>query len=244
VDSENGTRLVNFDFFGETPPAPVIGVTADADVLTADASSVPDQRIGPGQQVQFTVYASDPVSSNFSFLWSFFGSLGWENGLHNVFSNGTSAPTADGSVRNTYTKSISGESGGQKTVLVAVKNLDSNKQIEIPIYVNLIANTVAPSCTITVKDQNGVAVAPGASVAAGTRLTYTATAIDPQNDVLTYKWTFTQPGGTPGTLRLWGREATIDTTGFTVGGSLITAVLTVDRMNGQAAFPGPTNVIS
>jgi hypothetical protein len=78
-------------------------------------------------------------------------------------------------------------------------------------------------------------------VPAGTILTYTATAIDPQNDVLVYKWTFTQPGGTPGTLRLWGREATIDTTGFTPGGTIVVSVLTTDRMNGQVAFSGPSN---
>jgi hypothetical protein len=75
--------------------------------------------------------------------------LGATGGRPEHFSNGTSAPTADGSVRNTYTKDISGESGGQKTVLVTVKNLDSNKQVEIPIYVSLIANTVASSCTFT-----------------------------------------------------------------------------------------------
>jgi hypothetical protein len=241
VDSQSGTRLVNFDFFGETPPAPVIGVTADADILTADASSVPDQRIGPNQQVSFTVYASDPVSSNFDFLWSFFGSNGW---AANTFSTGTSSPTADGSVRNEYTKDIASESGGQKTALVTVKNVDSGKEVTIPIYVSLIANTVASSCTFGVVDQNGNAVAPGATVPAGTILTYTATAIDPQNDVLVYKWTFTQPGGTPGTLRLWGREATIDTTGFTPGGTIVVSVLTTDRMNGQVAFSGPSILIS
>jgi hypothetical protein len=241
VDSQSGTRMVNFDFFGEIPPAPVIGVTADAEVLTADASSVPDQRIGPGQNVAFTVYASDPVSSNFDFLWSFFGSNGW---VTNSFVPGTSAPTADGSVRNTYTKDISAESGGQKTVLVLVKNNDSNKEVQIPIYVNLIANTVASTCTITVKDQNGNTVAPGATVPAGTKLTYAATAIDPQNDVVVYKWTFTQPGGTPGTLRLWGQSATIDATGFTPGGTIISAVLTTDRMSGQASFAGPSILVS
>jgi hypothetical protein len=241
VDSQSGTRLVNFDFFGETPPAPVIGVTADADVLTTDASSVPDQRIGPNQQVSFTVYASDPVSSNFDFLWSFFGSNGW---AVNSFATGTSAPTADGSVRNTYTKDISAESGGQKTVLVAVKNTNSNKEVQIPIYVNLIANTVASTCTFTVKDENGNDVAPGATVPVGTILTYAATAVDPQNDVLVYKWTFAQPGGTPATLRLWGREATIDTTGFTPGGTIVVSVLTTDRMNGQATFTGPSILVS
>lgn len=241
VDSQSGTRQVNFDFFGETPPPPVIGVTADADILTADASSVPDQRIGPGQQVTFTVYASDPVSPNFSFLWSFFGSHGW-NG--NSFASGTSAPTADGSVRNSYTKDIANETGGQKTVLVTVRNTDSSKEVEIPIYVALVANEVAPTCTFSVRDQFGNAVAAGASVAAGTKLTYSAVAVDPQNDIVIYKWTFTQPGGTPTTLRLWGPEAFIDTTGFTSGGSIALTLLTVDRMDGQATFTGPTILIS
>lgn len=241
VDSESGTRIVNFDFFGEIAPAPVVGVTAEADFLTADATSLPDQRIGPGQEVSFTVYASDPVSSNFDFLWSFFGSFGW-NG--NSFASGASEPTADGSVRNTYTKDIESESGGQKTVLVTVRNLDSNKQVEIPIFVNLIANSTGTECTFAVTDQNGAPVTAGSSVAAGTKLIYQATSVDPQNDVLVYRWTFTQPGGIPTTLRLWGREVMIDTTGFTSGGSILASLLTVDRMDGEATFSAPTINIS
>jgi hypothetical protein len=241
VDSESGTRLVNFDFFGETPPPPVIGVTADASILTADASSVPDQRIGPGQNVQFTVYASDPVSSNFTFLWSFFGSLGW-NG--NSYATGTSAPTADGSVRNTYTKDIESETGGQKTVLVTVKNTDSNKEVQIPIYVDLIANSVGTVATISVVDQNDNPVTAGSTVPAGTKLTYSAVVVDPQNDVLIYKWTFTQPGGTPTTLRLFGPKAFIDTTGFTPGGSILLTLQAIDRMNAVATFTGPTILVS
>jgi hypothetical protein len=147
-------------------------------------------------------------------------------------------------VRNTYTKDIENESGGAKTVLVTVKNTDSNMEVEIPIYANLIANEVASSCTFTVVDENDGTVAAGESVAAGTKLTYAAVVVDPQNDVVTYKWTITQPGGTPGTLKVWGPKALVDTTDFTPGGSILISLLTVDRMDGQATFLGPTILVS
>lgn len=238
VDAQSGTRVIDFDFYGETPPPPVVGVTADPDTLTADATSLPDQRIGPGQEVNFTVYASDPVSSNFTFLWSFWGSFGW-NG--NSFDAGSSEPTADGSVRNSYTKDIENESGGSKTVLVKVRNTDSGKEIEIPIYVDLIANSTGTTCTFAVEDQDGNALVDGDSVIPGTRLYYSATVVDPQNDVLQYKWTIAQPGTLqPNPLRLWGREIMYDTAGIASGQQILVSVLTIDRMEGQASFTAPT----
>jgi hypothetical protein len=238
VDSSLGTRVVDFDFFGDTPPPPTIGVTADAEALTTDATSIPDQRIGPGQIVNFTVYASDPVSPNFRFVWSFWGSNGW-NG--NTFSNGTSAPTADGSVRNTLSKDIASESGGSKTVLVSVTNLNSGLSTEIPVYVNLIANSTGTTCTFTVTNENGIA--QSGAVPAGTKLFYTATVVDPQNDVVTYKWTIAQPVS-PNPLRLWGREIMLDTTGFASLSEILVTLLSVDRMDGQATFTAPTITIS
>lgn len=242
VDAQAGTRVIDFNFYGNTPPAPVIGVTAEADTLTADATSVPDQRIGPGQNISFAVYAADPVSSNFDFLWSFFGSYGW---VGNSFSTGTSTPTQDGSVRNSYIKDIAGETGGNKTVLVKVTNVDSGKHLEIPIYVTLIANTVTSTCTFTVTDEDGTSYAAGAHVVAGKKLYYKATAVDPQNDVLVFRWSFAQPTGiNPATSRMWGREVMLDTTGFPSGTNIIGSIIVIDRMNGQASFAVPTLIIT
>lgn len=242
VDAASGTRVVNFEFFGESAPAPVIGVTAAADSLTADSTSIPDQRIGPGQTINFSVYASDPVSSNFSFLWSFFGSFGWNV---NSFTSGTSSLAPDGSVLNSYTKDIANETGGNKTVLVNVRNVDSGKQVEIPIYVTLIANTTAAQATIAVTDQNGLSYANGDTVTAGRKLHYKITCVDPQNDVLEFKWTIGQPSGiNPLTLREWGREIILDTTGYTSGFIISGTVLAVDRMNGQVTFDLPSLVVA
>lgn len=242
VDNVGGTRAIDFNFYGNTPPPPTVGVTAEADTLTVDATSIPDQRIGPNQLISFAVYAADPVSPNFDFLWSFYGSNGW---VSNTFSTGTSEPTADGSVRNTYVKDIENETGGQKTVLIKVTNTDSGKHIEIPTYVTLIANTEASSCTFTVVDENDLHYAAGASVVAGRKLFYKASAIDPQNDVLEFKWTLPEPSGIhPTTIRWWGREIMLDTTGFPSGTNLTGTVLLVDRMNGQVSFAIPALVIA
>jgi hypothetical protein len=242
VDAASGTRVIDFQFFGETAPAPVIGVTAEASSLTADATSIPDQRIGPGQSINFSVYASDPVSTNFSFVWSFFGSFGW---IVNSFASGTSSLAPDGSVLNSYTKDIQNETGGPKTVLVTVRNTDSGKQVEIPINVTLIANTVANTATFNVTDQNGNAYAAGDPVTAGRKLHYKVTCVDPQNDVLEFKWTIGQPSGIfPSTLREWGREIILDTTGYPSGYIISGSLLAVDRMNGQVTFDIPSFVIA
>jgi hypothetical protein len=243
VDAASGTRVIDFNFYGETAPQPVIGVTAEAaDTLTADASSIPDQRIGPGQSINFTVYASDPVSSNFDFLWSFYGSFGWSI---NSFASGTSTPAADGSVRNSYTKDIAAETGGNKTVLVKVTNINSGKDVEIPLYVALIGNSVAATATFTITDENGNAYADGGSVVAGRKLHFKAVAVDPQRDVVQYKWTIVQPSGiNPATLRMWGSEVVLDTTGYPSGYIVTGTLLVIDRMQGEASFTVPSLTVT
>jgi hypothetical protein len=243
IDAESGTRAIEFNFYGETPPAPVIGVTAEAaDSLTADASSIPDQRVGPGQSINFTVYASDPVSANFDFLWSFYGSNGWSV---NSFSTGTSTPAADGSVRNSFNKDIEDETGGNKTVLVKVTNSDSGKQVEIPIYVTLIGNSVATEATFTITDESGTTYADGDEVVAGKKLHFKALVVDPQNDVIEYKWTIGQPSGiNPSTLRMWGREVILDTTDYPSGFVITGTLQAFDRMDGDASFDIPSLTVS
>lgn len=241
-DDQGGTRSLDFPFYGENPPAPTIGVTADPDSITADASSVPDQRIGPGQTVTFNVYAADPVSNNFGFLWSFFGSYGWAS---NTFSTGTSTTQPDGSVRNNYDKDISGETGGDKRVVVRVTNVTSGQSTEFSLNVTLVANEVATTGTISVADQNGNAVATGATVASGTKLEITAVVDDPNNDIINYKWVITQPSGIePTTLRVWGPKLVIDTTDWPAASQLIGTVTAYDRMQGSVSFTLPVINIS
>lgn len=241
-DNQGGTRSIDFPFYGENPPAPTIGVTADPDSITADASSVPDQRIGPGQVVTFNVYAADPVSNDFEFLWSFFGSYGWAT---NSFSTGTSAVQPDGSVRNTYDKDIASESGGDKRVVIRVTNTTSGQSTEFPINVTLVANEVATSGTISVADENGNAVAAGATVASGTKLEITAVVVDPNNDIINYKWSITQPSGIqPTTLRVWGPKVVIDTTDWPAASQIIGTVTAYDRMQGAVSLTLPVINIS
>src|SRR3546814_7927146 len=75
----------------------------------------------------------------------------------------------DGSGRNTYEKDISGETGGDKRVIVTVTSETSGKFVEFPLDVTLIANTTGTSATFAVEDENGAPVAAGATVAAGTK---------------------------------------------------------------------------
>ena len=241
-DDQGGTRSLDFPFFGEVAPAPTIGVTADPDSITADASSVPDQRIGPGQFVTFNVYAADPVSNDFEFLWSFFGSYGWAT---TSFTNGTSTVQPDGSVRNNYEKDIENESGGDKRVVIRVTNVTSGQSTEFPISVTLVANEVATSGTITMVDQNGNAVAPEATVASGTKLEITAVVVDPNNDIINYKWTITQPSGIhPAILRAWGPKIVLDTTDWPAASQVVGTVTAYDRMQGAVSLTLPVINIS
>jgi hypothetical protein len=49
-----GTRAVTFQFFGQTAPPPMVGVTADPDVITADATTLPRPAhwAGPDRHLQ------------------------------------------------------------------------------------------------------------------------------------------------------------------------------------------------
>lgn len=235
-DAQAGTTALDFSFFGHDAAPPVVGVTANQDTITADASSVPDQRIGVGQVVSFSVYADDPVSANFSFLWSFWGSNGW---AANSFSTGTTVAQPDGSVRNTVDKDIAGESGGLHTVMIRVVNNTSGESVEMPIDVNLIANTVATSGTISVLNQLGQVILPDSEVAVGTVLIYTAQVDDPENDIVDYKWTFSQGTVVPNTLRLWGSRVILDTAEYASGYEIIPTLVTYDRMKASFTVPCP-----
>src|SRR3546814_6619234 len=59
----------------------------------------------------------------------------------------------DGSVRNTYEKDISGETGGDKRVIVTVTSETSGKFVEFPLDVTLIANTTGTSATFAVRSE-------------------------------------------------------------------------------------------
>jgi hypothetical protein len=237
-DAQQGTTSLAFGFYGQAAAPPIVGVTASQDTITADASSIPDQRIGMGQFVDFSVYANDPVSQNFSFLWNFWGSNGW---AANSFSTGTTSVQPDGSVRNAVSKNIEGESGGLHTAIIRVRNNTSGQTVEFPIDVNLIANTVATSGTISIRNQLDQVILPNAEVAVGTKLIYSALVEDPENDIVNYKWTFVQPSGTvaPTTLRLWGRSVILDTTGYSSGYEIIPTLVAYDRMKASLTVPVP-----
>src|SRR3546814_11064128 len=87
-----------------------------------------------GQVITFNVYAADAQGNDFEFLWSFWGSHGW---AATELTSGTSATQPDGSVRNTYEKDISGETGGDKRVIVTVNSATSGKCVTFTLDITL-----------------------------------------------------------------------------------------------------------
>lgn len=232
IDVENGTRRLNFDFVGENAPAPTVSLSAQPSLVTTDASTLPDQRIGAHEAVDLVAYASDPGGGDLDFLWSFYGSNGWSA---NTFSTGTTTSLPNGVFENNYAKDISGETGGEKIVLLTVTN-DTGVSSNQEISVTLVANQTGTTATLSAF-QGNTQLVNGQTVAAGAVVEYRIAPSDPDLDVVTCLWTFVQPSPVePATLKLWGPKVAVDTTGYASATVIQGTVRTFDRYGGTALF--------
>lgn len=233
IDAQSGTRVVDFDFVGDSAPPPTIGVSAGPRLVTSDATSLPDQRIGVNEYADFVVYASHPVSNTFDFLWSFFGSHGWAT---NLFSTGTTTTLATGGVKNDYIKALAGETGGTKKVVITVRNTTTGEVIEELIDVTLVANQTAATATLKAF-QGASELANETLVAAGSKIEFTVQAADPDFDLVSYFWQFSQPSPVlPASLKLWGPKVLVDTTGYPSGAAIQGTMTASDRFGATVLF--------
>lgn len=251
VDTAGGTTTVDFSLRGGVPPPPAITASTEVNTLTADATTLPDHRIGTGRSVSFVVFSSDVVNT-LDFLWSFYGTNGWAS---NSFSTGVTEVLAGNSLKNSVVKSIENETGGPKRAIVTVNNSTSGKSVDVPVDVFLVANTVAEDMTFKVYRQTiatEIELDLSASdahpvpdtVAADAKVRYVATAVDPQGDIVTYRWQFLQPTGVlPSSLILWGRSVMVDTVGYPAGGAVQGVVTATDRFGGQVQSNIPAVII-
>lgn len=232
IDVASGTRLLHFDFVGEAAPPPTISLSAQPSLVTSDASTLPDQRIGTGQALDLVVYASDPGGGSLDFLWSFYGSNGW---AASTFSTGTLTTLPNGVFQNSYAKDISSETGGEKTVLITVTN-DADVAVTQQIGITLVDNQTGTTATLSAFS-GGLQLSNGSTVAAGSTVEYHIVPSDPDLDVVTCLWTFTQPSPVlPTTLKLWGPKVLVDTTGYPSATVIQGTVRTFDRFGGTALF--------
>ena len=245
TDANSGITTLDFQMRGSTTSPPQIGVSGAISGLTADASDLPEQRIGVGQFITFSVYGRDLSGGPVSFLWNFAGSNNWTVALETT---GTVSALPDGGFQSVYQKDISGEivSFGTEKVAIAVATISGlTSQTVVQQPVTLIANSPPQTVDFVVKN-NGTVINAGGnegggdSFPAGTQLEFDAVAIDPNGDLVEYHWQFQQPIGVlPTTLDLWGAKVVVGTTTYPSGSLVQGVLIATDRMGAVLVVDAP-----
>lgn len=212
VDGNSGTTRINVPVQGFDPGAPQFSVAAQPNSLVADASTLPTQRIAPGQTVLFTTYASDTNAGRLVFTWYLYGTNGWNAPDIPVVSFGTRTALAGGNWRGDLLRVIDQETGdGVRTAIVSITNSATGKSVFSSLPVTLIQNHAPAIESVGIYDAHGAPIdtITSAGSATPTIVRFSGTASDADTDVLYYKWDFTTPG-TPVAFTLYGRDAYVD----------------------------------
>jgi hypothetical protein len=246
TDGNGGETSLDFHLRGSDAPPPQIGVSGAISGLLADAADLPEQRIGIGQSVTFSVYGKDASGIPVNFLWSFAGSNNWTTGPE--FTTGTIAALPDGGFQSTYTKDVSMEVvtvGTQKVATAVATVIGPTSQTSVEQQITLIANTAPTSVDFSVKNFGTVInfgndSSQGDLFPAGTQFEFEAVANDPNNDIVEYFWRFDQPAGvSPQTLSLWGAKVSVDTSQYPDGSTVSGNLVVTDRMGGTFVTDTP-----
>lgn len=234
VDADGGTTALDYRLVGYDPDAPRFSVAVQPDSLTANASTQPSQYIG-NEPVTLSVYAADTEPGSLSFLWSFYGSHGWQATDIPFFSTGTSTPV-DVGVRNDVLRYVQGEAtAGLRTVEVSVTNTATGKSARADVEIMLLANAAPTVSSVDPYAANtGVQLSPTSiSKSAYPLIVLSGTAADTNNDLLTYRWDITQPI-TPSSLTLYGRNIALDISGYPNGVASLGQLQVSDRLGVEA----------
>lgn len=251
VDDRGGTSSVSFSLRGEDNPPPQATVSAGIGGVGFDAASPPTARIGTGQFVDFTVYVAPVALHTVGFLWTFSGSTGWT--MPPVTESGTTTVLANGGYQNTVHRDISVEvvsSGTQKVSTAHVRVTATNilngatSHTDADYVITLVANS-GPSSVAVTRKVNGVEISGDGPVPGGSKIEFSAAGTDPNNDVLFYKWRFSQPSPlVPNPVYLWGPKVVYDTTGYSVAGSVQGQLAVIDRLGAVLTVVLPSTNIS
>ncbi len=249
ADVRSGTASIAFDLRGEANPAPVVSIAAGVGGITMDSTTPPLARIGPGQAVDFTVYTAPLLTHTIGFAWTFSGSQGWT--MPPVYEAGVTSVLSNGGYQSTVHRDISTEvvsTGTSKGVVAQVRVTAVNKssgQIshsDVDYEITLIKNTAPSAMTISRVAGNSYVNGIG-PVAAGTKIEFSGTGADANNDVLFCKWSLVQPFA-PTTVYFWGPKFLYDTTGYASGQSVQGQIDVYDSYGGTLTELLPvTNIL-
>jgi hypothetical protein len=241
-DARSGTTSLDFDLRGRIAPTPLASLSAGVTNILVDTAIVPSQRIGTGETVQFTVYASDPAGGTLSFAWIFAGSNNWN--MSPILDAGTTTVLPDGTVQNTVLRDISSEvivSGTAKlvTAICDVSSVDPvsghRRFNEVDIEVTLIGNS-PPNELAIMRTVGGTEITDDGPVTAGQNITFSLSGSDPNGDAMTYQWSFAQPF-TPATGVYWGPKIVYATSRYS-SGDAVQGILTITDRLGAATTEG------
>lgn len=238
VDADSGTTLVHVPVQGYDPDSPLASVAATPDGLTADASTLPDVIIAPGQVVNFTTYAYDPTPGEIRFTYYLFGTNGWNQLGLPIIANGVTTPMSRG-YKNDYAVAVSGETvTGLRTVEVKALNLSTQRYVDTEITVNLVENSapeiVGVGCYQATSDTELTSIARQV-LPARTIVRFKGTAADANDDALYFRWNLTTPTVPSTSYSLFGHECYVDVSDWPVGAHTALGSVVVYDKYGRAS---------
>jgi len=251
TDKDGGLLYVNFDLRGFVPANPV-AIGSSSSGPTADASSLPTQRIGSGQTVEFTVYADD-VEGVCTFGWAFYGTNGWNDPGQPV--NPTNSDTtvlADGEYQNTLYRPIDNETvtnGTVKLCTAVCYVVDTNQytgvkrvtEVDIPVLLEADSSSASYIISATV-EWVPITSFQDVSRSAAKDIVFTFSGTDPNGDVVTGMWQFTQDNtesGMPTPGLYWGPKVVLNSTNYQAGDTIEGLVSVTDRFGASATYGVP-----
>jgi hypothetical protein len=247
-DVRGGTSSVDFLLRGDANRPPDASLTAGVNGVAFDASTPVQARIGESQQLTFSVFVGPMPTHVVYFDWSFSGSNHWTMAPHSV--NGTTTYLANGAIQNTVERDISAEvvtSGTAKLARVDVRVYAENiydsrvSYTDISYSVLLIENSAPSAVTVGRYDENNLPI--DTSTGTGTKILFTATGTDYNNDWMTYEWAFSHTvPHLPSPFYCWGPKVVFDTTGAVVDTTLEGLLTVTDVLGGKliVALPSTT----
>lgn len=245
ADTRGGTSSVAFALVGDDNPDPTTALTAGVGGVAFDASTPPTARIGVGQVVDITAFVAPMPQHVVSFLWNFSGSNHWT--MSPSSETGTTSLLTNGGFQNTVRRDISSEvvsSGTSKVVtaevrVVAVNTVSSQMSYTTGQYEITLVQNSGPSAVTVLR--NGGAITGDGPIGVGDKIEFSATATDPNFDVVFYKWTISQPFA-PNPAYFWGPKFVYETSQYTSAQAVVGTLTVYDRLGASLTVVLPATL--
>lgn len=205
TDIENSSVSFNYFVRGFLPAGLQGSSSSIGNSLVSSANNLSQIIIGPGQEATFTAYAQDTTPGQLQFLWSAGTLDGWSSGT--IIAQ-TPGQLANGLYKSQISRDVSAETPGRKTVFCTVTNLVTSGTIVFDTTVTLVS---AETPVINSISADAPVINGGYAVSQAGFVHFSASAADPNNALLNYRWDFDQP-----VVTLYGREVMLRPADYSV----------------------------